>query len=329
MKYNFEELKNIIDNLIELMDTNLDVNAMSLEEIKNRENEIITQPVTLFLSLLKENSLISAVIEDSDLPEIVNIKKISNNFLHLSYKVTSFIKKVEQYRDSLMQKDAVLDDAHEEVLSDKSLIMYQNTATLLNLLSPLFTYIDKVFAIGDNINDKPEYLRLISKYNKKYEKTLEALAIHSEKSGDEEIGNPYTYRSVLKLFTKRAKLLDPAFLIEEEQKPQSKPKKAMVESRPQIIDADIERRKMIKQVNEQFDRICYDYIPDYDKQIPYHLRKEYEHLRNVIFPQFIHEYKLPLHENTSSDIAKAALKGFSNKNKDGILDILEDLSERC
>jgi len=86
---------------------------------------------------------------------------------------------------------------------------------------------------------------------------------------------------------------------------------------------------MIKQVNEQFDRLCSDYLPDYDKQIPYHLRKEYEHFKNVILSQYKHDYKLPLHENTSLDVAKAALKGISNKNKKGILDILEDLSERC
>jgi len=279
MKNDYAELQGLIDNLIEVLDPNIDVNEMSLDKLIEKENENITQPVTLFLSLLKENSFISAVLEDCNLPEIVNIKEISNNFLHLSYKVTSFIKKVEQYRDSLIQKDAVLDDAHEEVLSDKSLIMYQNTATLLNLLSPLFTYIDKVFAIGDNINDKPEYLRLISKYNKKYEKALETLAIHSEKSDDKEIGTPYIYRSVLKIFKKRAKLLDPALLIQEKQEPQSKTKETLVECRPQIIDTDIERRKMIKQVNEQFDRICYDYLPDYDKQIPYHLRKEYEHFK--------------------------------------------------
>ena len=323
--------KNILNKLLEAITTVIDVNSSDIEDIKKEENYIVSEIATLCLNLIQDNQLLGAVINNTNLPDICCIGDISNQFQFISYKMESFIKNIKLYKDELIEEDSEDLEKFQEFLNDQNIDSYKNTAIFISKLSPIFSYVEKIFAISENVDDKATYLKLIRKYNKKFEKTLEDVSNHALQSQNFDLGDPDSYLYMLKTFITFTKPFEEDLIKKEIEHTYTLTHSCQQPVYSQTYSSfnDQERLKLIEDVNEQYKRICIDYLPDYDKQIPFHLRDEYSEFRTKTLPEFVKQYKLPLHSNSSSDTAKSALKGISNKNKTGILDILENLSERC
>ena len=138
----------------------------------------------------------------------------------------------------------------------------------------------------------------IQKFNDQIAKTLERAHKIVEKADSQFVGDPEVYGLISSIFYISANKMSGTVTQEQKSEP--------VIKKREPSESEIIRLQYIAKANDLYDQLCYDWLPDFEKQIPFVTRAKYEDFINRKLAHFVKSFHMPLTPDTSIEKAKEA-----------------------
>lgn len=323
----YKHLFNILDNSDDWTEDNTkilssepDINKMNLQALKNMEACIIAPSVRMVYKEITENSAVVALKTFFDIQEPELMKDYLNNIICIANEISSMIERRKKFGEDYLKKFSESMAASAE----RAYKYYVYLDKLLENLMPCFRSAAQIEKFRKFNGTKKEYMQLVTIQNKKYQQALEESSKYVQNCSDKAVGYPENYKNLLTAFVEASKHFDVSKLEVEEPVLEEAPKFIQEPREQRISESEMQRRTLISKANELYNMVCEDWIRDYDKQIPYAMRNEYETFKNGKFRKFIISCKMPLASDASIGMAQNAITQLN-----GLIENLEDIAERC
>lgn len=278
---------------------NIQNEQKSLEDLKKIEQENLAYLIKDFYDITISNLFtVAFTAADDSLIKYESPEKIEQYLENLRGIYQSSIN-FQQGLNKLVQDKKIVDAKYEYFSEEQNRENYNVYNKILDKTIALFEHVKRTENIINNVNDRDNFIRIITKMNKKFETLLNSIVMTSGDLDDFGMGQIEDYVSAYKKFN----VFDYPDLYREEV--EEKPAVAMVsKSESKISKSETERLDAIDQANQLYDMFVKDFMRDLHNQVSESSYDLYKNFVDVRFANFVKRNPMPLDKTVSIGKAK-------------------------
>lgn len=278
---------------------NIQNEQKSLEDLKRIEQENLAYLIKDFYDITIRNLFtVAFTAADDSLIKYEYPEKTEHYLENLRGIYQSSIK-FQQGLNKLVQDKKIIDAKYEYFSEEQNRENYNVYNKILDKTIALFEHIKRTENIINNVDDRDNFIRIITKMNKKFETLLNSIVMTSGDLDDFGMGQIEDYVSAYKKFN----VFDYPDLYREEV--EEKPAVAMVsKSESKISKSETERLDAIDQANQLYDMFVKDFMRDLHNQVSESSYDLYKNFVDVRFANFVKRNPMPLDKTVSIGKAK-------------------------
>lgn len=292
-------------------DMYIDVNAITLEELKKCEDISISFTTSMFYKALISSPFVEACINGkTELVDPRSIKDYSENFAKVAGVIRQFGKFIQKYGDKLNQVKREGGFLH----AGSGAVAYKVLEGMLVKAEPYFDAASKIEDLNAKETSKREYLRVVSILNGKAAKAIKQVERLAAEENGWIIGDEDIFQQTHEAFTLVTNQFDVGNL--EETKDMGK-RVVVFETN----EKEQARLSAIAKANDLYDYFVIDFLRDVEAQTPYTARYMVKQL-NEKHEKFKRSFEMPLASDTSLGKANECISQIN-----GMIDFVSKISE--